>query len=374
MSTRNIPRRFDIALLTSSLERDSAELIGVYSKLNRESVIDYRCKCGITNRKKFSRIVNSYALCQKCGKKHKVDAQIKTTLEKYGTTNAMKNSEVRGRAKATMKTRTEEERNAINTKRKITNLKKYGGAAPACSTEVREKMCQTNLERYGTTVPLRNEEVKRKSISTNQTLYGVNAASMTNVVKEKAKNTCLERYGVISTALVPEIKQKQISTLIQNYGVINPFESNAIKDKIKETLLEKYGVEHPNQNSEIFEKAQKKSWKQFIMPSGAIRKVQGYEPFALKELLTMYTEDQIKTDRKDVGRVPYEVNGKKRYHFPDIFIPHENKYIEVKSTWTYDCKTDNIHIKKAACEVRGYSYEVWIFDSKGNRIEPTPSP
>ena len=105
------------------------------------------------------------------------------------------------------------------------------------------------------------------------------------------------------------------------------------------------------------------------MPSGAIRKVQGYEPFALKELVKVYSEEQIKTDRKDVPRIQYEVDGNKKYYFPDIFIPHENKLVEVKSTWTYKSKTDNIQLKKAACEEQGFLCEIWCFNNKGERIE-----
>jgi len=39
------------------------------------------------------------------------------------------------------------------------------------------------------------------------------------------------------------------------------------------------------------------------MPSGDIRKVQGYEPFALDILVKKYKEDDIKTDRKDIPRI-----------------------------------------------------------------------
>jgi len=53
-----------------------------------------------------------------------------------------------------------------------------------------------------------------------------------------------------------------------------------------------------------------------------------------------------------------------KYYFPDIAIPHENKIIEVKSTWTYTCKTDNIKRKAETTKAKGFV----VFDSKGNRV------
>jgi len=104
------------------------------------------------------------------------------------------------------------------------------------------------------------------------------------------------------------------------------------------------------------------------MPSGIIRKVQGYEPFALDELIKQYTEEQIKTDRKDVPRVEYILENKKHYYFPDIFIPHENKIIEVKSTWTIKLHEKKIKFKCNSCIANGYKYEIWEYNKKGEKI------
>ena len=127
------------------------------------------------------------------------------------------------------------------------------------------------------------------------------------------------------------------------------------------------------------------------MPSGTVRKVQGYEPFALRDLIAAgITEDQIKTDRSDVPRIKYSAEekdpslhqntgtdseprqslSKDRYYFPDIFIPHENRLIEVKSTWTYKCKTDFIKQKGEAAKAAGYNYELRIYNSKGKLVVP----
>lgn len=105
------------------------------------------------------------------------------------------------------------------------------------------------------------------------------------------------------------------------------------------------------------------------MPSGEIRKVQGYEPFALDKLIKTNSETDILTNRKDVPRISYTIGDKIHYYFPDIYIPSENRIIEVKSTWTYKCKEDNIQEKKKATEKAGYNYEIWVYDGKGNKIE-----
>ena len=171
--------------------------------------------------------------------------------------------------------------------------------------------------------------------------------------------------------MVPDIKAKQRATMLLNHGVEHNFQAGPLRNERIQTFLDKYGVEHPAQNQEVMERTQKnaKKYKEYTMPSGTIRNVQGYEPFALRDLLEIYSEDQIKTDRKDVPHIQYLVEGKKRVHFPDIFVPHENRLIEVKSTWTLRCKHDNIQLKKKACEQQGFRYEIWCFDAKGNRVD-----
>jgi hypothetical protein len=56
------------------------------------------------------------------------------------------------------------------------------------------------------------------------------------------------------------------------------------------------------QNAEIAEKSftNSKKFKEFILPSGNIVKLQGYEDIVLKQLLNIYNENQIKCTRKDV--------------------------------------------------------------------------
>jgi len=57
-------------------------------------------------------------------------------------------------------------------------------------------------------------------------------------------------------------------------------------------------------------------------------------------------------------------DGKNHRHYVDIFIPTENRCIEVKSTWTAKLNEHNIYLKQQAAKQLGYNYEIWIYDEK----------
>lgn len=60
-------------------------------------------------------------------------------------------------------------------------------------------------------------------------------------------------------------------------------------------------------------------------------------------------------------------NGKKHRHYVDIFIPSQNRCIEVKSLWTV--KKDNVFLKQKAGKELLYNYEILVYDYKGNKLE-----
>ena len=73
---------------------------------------------------------------------------------------------------------------------------------------------------------------------------------------------------------------------------------------------------------------------------------------------------------KNVPQIWYDdEQGKKHRHYVDIFIPSQNRYIEVKSTWTAEKKKDNIYLKQNAAKDLGYQYEIWIFNAKKELLE-----
>jgi hypothetical protein len=373
---KKVKIRYDRALLDEVLERDSAKLVGDYQKLNRDSKIKFICSCGEEDDKNIRQIYNKTGMfCTKCTLLKKKEKTKKTNLIKYGVEITLQNKEIKEKIKKINLEKYGSENpfqsNKIKEKIKKTNLIKYGVEFPTQNKEIYKKIKQTNLQKYGCEAASQNKIIREKVTQTNLKKFGVKIPTQNKEIYNKIKQTNLEKYGTEQPAQNKEVQDKYKLTCMKKYGVENAAQNKKVKEKAKQTNLEKYGTEHPAQNPEVMERTQKnaKKYKEFKMPSGTIRKVQGYEPFALTTLLQTYTEEQIKTDRKDVPRVDYEVDGKKRYYFPDIFLTHENKIIEVKSTWTYKCKADNVKQKADACRAKGFNFEFWVYNAKGERVE-----
>ena len=323
--------KYSKALLDSIIDRDNAALVGEYSKVNRDTSIIYKCCCGNEHTKKVRYIVDEGgALCMPCGKLAMVERQQKTMLDIYGATHPMHVPEFKKKQEDTM-------------------ISKYGVSHNSLNPDTIQKRKDTLIEHFGVAHHFQLPE---------------------NI--EERRQNCIQKFGVKHHLQRDDVLEKQRQTNREKRGVDYSLQSPEVRAKGIATNLLVYGVEYPSQNAEVMERTQKnaKKYKEFKMPSGAVRKVQGYEPFALQDLFAAgYTEEQILTDRKDVPRVTYEVEGKKRYYFPDIFIPHENRIVEVKSTWTYKCKTDNIELKRTACVNGGFKYDLWCYDAKGKRVE-----
>ena len=191
---------------------------------------------------------------------------------------------------------------------------------------------------------------------------------------EKIKNTMVNKYGVEYGLQDNSVKEKGRITNLEKYGFENPLQREEIKEKIKQTCLKKYGVEYASQCQEIYEKQNKNSYylKEYIFPSGNVIKIQGYEYYALDELIIneKINESDIITGCKNVPTIWYnDENGKKHRHYVDIFIPSQNKCIEVKSTWTATKGKEYIYLKQNAAKELGYKYEIWVYNSKGIRVE-----
>lgn len=412
---------FDAKFLKHYCDENGITLLETYNKCNRDTVINGKCiepECTNNFSKKFNAIIKSTgAYCVNCTKKHKVEKSKKTNIERYGTDNPMKSKEINKKSRETLKKKIAENpqmTEEIKKKKEQTNMERHGVAHPFNS----EKSRQTCREKYGHDYATQSEEMKEKSRKTCIENFGVEYSMQSEEVKEKSRKTCMEKYGVDNAYKSEEIKEKIKKTNYERYGTTNPmelqkfkdkfkqshkdkygveypiqheefrkkmedanlerygcknvFQSEEIKEKSKKTCMEKYGTQYAMQNPKIVEKAFHNAYrlKDYIMPSGDIRRVQGYEIFALDDLVEHYEEEDIITDKALVPEVWYidEEEIRHRY-FVDIYIPSENLCIEVKSEYTLTLirQIKKNKFKFIALIEAGYRCEIWIYNPNGTR-------
>jgi hypothetical protein len=215
----------------------------------------------------------------------------------------------------------------------------------------KDKIKATNLERFGVENLMKLESIKNKISTTMLEKYGIdNIFKNNDFIKSKFK----EKYGVENPSQVPEFQKKKETTTMKNYGVRNPAKSPIIQQKIQTTCLEKYGTTFPMMLSGYNIKEYK--WK-----TGEISYVQGYEPLVLKDLEEQgYKYEDVITGFDKVPTISYFFENKQRTYYPDIYIPDENRIIEVKSEWTLSENYDQNQAKFSATIANGYELDVIV--------------
>lgn len=351
-------KRFNLDFLNKMCNEKNIELLKDYheNELNSQKKIDFKCAaCKEKTSKIFSNIDKYNALCKNCSRyisKNRIRYNINYLQ------NICKEKEIKlskDYSNEPLNSTTFIEFNCLKcnklTSKKFVFIIRYDWVCHDCS-------CFENGKKAKKTMLLK---------------YGVENISQLTEIKNKKRETTIKNYGVDHNSQSQIIKNKKVETTFKNFGVRHPHQSQLIRHKSKQTCVKNYGVEHPMQNSEIAEQAFKNCYKPkcVIFPSGKEIKCQGYEPFALEELLKVNTdENNIVTGCKNVPTIWYnDESGKQRRHYVDIFIPSQNKCIEVKSTWTIKNKNGNIFEKQKAAKELGYNYEIWVYDSKGNKKE-----
>ena len=379
-------QRYDFDRLEKYCKENSVKLLEDYSDifLTKESLIKGNCSyenCENGFEKKFCELEKTGAYCKICIKKVANDRRRHTCLEKYGTDNITKRSEYKentispkynyslleeycNKNNITLCNNYENEKlnahylirgNCSNNNctnifnKKFHKLMNTNALCNSCIfIQAKEKRKTTNLEAIGCENYFQNEEIKNKIKQQNLKIYGVEHISQSDDIKQKVKETCLIKYGVEH----------------QSYN-------KNTQNKITQTNLKKYGVEHLMKDPDYLENMLKIShkFKEYTFPSGRIDKIQGYEHFALDDLIIneKIEESDIITGCKNVPEIWYnDETSKIHRHYVDIFIKSQNKCIEVKSEWTFT--KANVLLKQKAAKELGYGYEIWVYDKKYNKI------
>jgi hypothetical protein len=369
---------YNFQLLTSITERDQCIVDpNLYKDISSRDVkIDFKCVCSKNGNKTFRKLNETGAFCKDCMNIQTKNKLRQTNQERYGVDNPFQSKTIQDKAKQTHLERYGVEHplqvKEAKEKAKKTFQEKYQVDNPMQSKDIKDKAKKTNIKKYGVEHTFQSDVVKEKIKETMMERYGVENPMLSTEFKEKSQNTNLEKYGFKSHNQSNIIKEKKKQTTLQNYGVENPMKSEEVRDNFKHAMVVKYGVENPMQVPEFNDKSMKAAYKykNYVFPCGAECLVQGYEPFALNILVEQgFTSKDIITDKVNVPEIWYFNNDTNHRYFPDIYIPNENRIIEVKSDWTYEKEKDKNLLKAQACRDGGYVFEFWIFDDKGNRVE-----
>lgn len=278
------------------------------------------CNCGET--KTLYQRTNTYA--NSCGKPACVGKTVSNTKQNWTDEQRKKDSENKT---AYLLSRTEEEKTNHKNKVQQTQRKKYNGKLSTQTDEFKKKTRHTKLKKYG------------------DEFYNNSSQSA-----KKNRNKTAE-------------------------------EQNNINAKRRKTNKEVHGVENLFMRPDIVSKAMKANaqGKEYTLPSGKIIGIRGYENVALDMLFAQgYSEDQILIDNRKIteNELPvFDYLTEERQHrryYPDFYIPHENKIIEVKSEWwwngynrpEYKGRIANNLKKMKAVKDKGYKYEVWLFKNQ----------
>lgn len=354
-------QRYDYEFVSNYFKEQGCELLAKEYK-SRDTPMEYKCECGNNSTIRF-RDFKMGKRCQVC----KVSKYIKTCQEKYGVDNIFQLEETK-------------------IKSQETNIKKLGVPFPMQNKEIREKAEQTCLLRYNVrwmfTLPYVYEKIRKSNLEK----YGKEFPLQVEEIQTKINLIFLQKYGATRPFLSKEFIKKYNQMMIDRYGTPWFVQSDYSKklmnekynsdyyissEKFTQTMIENYKVPHALQCPELFHKQIKSCFRQkkYTSPDGGFSwMVLGYEGECIDKLIQ---ENNIPPeciragDDLDIPVIDYvtEYDGKSRKWYPDIWIPHQQKIIEVKSDWTYN--KDPI-MNKNKMEYSPYDCEMWIFDGKRN--------
>jgi hypothetical protein len=365
------------------INENKITLIKDYSqvKVTRDSFIEGNClssNCKNNFNKTFRQLKKSEGFCEVCSKVNRYKKSKDTCFKKYGVEYVLQVKEIKDKCNKIIKEKYGVENisqsDEIKAKKYKTCQINYGVNVSFESNEIKDKIKDKFITKYGVDNPFKSEIIKEAIKNANLIKYGYENPQQNNDIKQKTKNTCLQKYGYENVLLLENVIEKRKQICFEKYGTNYYIQSEIGKNIFKQTCLDKYGVENPQQVPEISDKNSKNSYRRkiYIMPSGKQITCQGYEPFALNKLINEdnILEDNIVTGSKNVPTIWYnDASGKTHRHYVDIFIPSQNKCIEVKSTWTAEKKKDNIFLKQESGKKLGFLYEIWVYNNKGTIVE-----
>jgi hypothetical protein len=170
----------------------------------------------------------------------------------------------------------------------------------------------------------------------------------------------------------PKVKklflERMCATNLERHNCDYMFRQEGYTNVIANVLQEKHGKGvtcsalipgNREKNEQMLLNTNTYSRKDYAWPSGKISSIQGYENIALDQLLNIYKEEQIVTGSKNIPVIDYFYENAVHHYYPDIYISHENKILEVKSPRTYKKDLEKNKAKAQAVTEAGYEF-IWL--------------
>lgn len=249
---------------------------------------------------------------------------------------------------------------------------------PSQNPEVKETKKQNYLAKTDGKYEwsMQNPEVHEKIKATNRERTGYDYYLQNPEFRAKIQQAYFEETGYMNPAQNPTSKENFKQTNIERRGVPHHMKDPKLVEQMRINYLEKSGgmYEHPMQDPEIYAKSARSmlKYKSYSYPCGRETLVQGYESFCLNDLIEEGVDEneicnqvEFKNDIQPMPSIWYSFGERKRRYFPDIYIPSQNKIIEVKSPWTFKKDIAKNIAKAQACIAQGYEFELRIYDRKG---------
>jgi len=220
------------------------------------------------------------------------------------------------------------------TKRKNTNLAKYGHDNVFANEDIKTKITETIRDKYGVDHHMQVDSIKTRVKNTNLTKYGCENVSQNLEVQNKIKQTNLSKYGYEHATQHPDIKEKIVNTMVLN-GNARLFEGNNAQFWAEKTgyclsrfnqLVREYGFDNA-------------------------KNMYRTDSYTSLELMFKSFLDEYKLNYINYQRL--NINDK--YYIPDFML--SDLIIEVNGLYWHsdECRPDDYHInKKTSYENSGY--------------------
>jgi hypothetical protein len=232
---------------------------------------------------------------------------------------------------------------------------------PARLKRGRERYTATMLARHGVAVPTKDPACDLKRRQTNLERYGAEQVMQSSKVQRKYRRTLRSRYGATHISQVPGVLEKANATRVENETLGGDLE------KRKTTSQAKYGTDWPIQDPDVFQRNVDSCFKHkaFVLPSGAIVFLQGYEPHVVSHMLANgYREQDFLWRGKPSFWYTDKAGRRRRYH-PDLVLPARRLIVEVKARKWFERDLDLIVRKGRACQEAGWEFMAAVM---GNHI------